>query len=152
PAFRCFVSFDSDLSGFGYTHTATHLRMEGLLLGFLAAYLPSYLSPVIAWLKERSGSLRAFSLFAFSVFILLPSVWVYIVGLTILSFGLVSILLWSVGKEPGPIASCRIVHWVAVTSYSVYLTHALIIHLARRAIDLLPVVLWPIYFPVSLLL
>jgi len=42
PMLRWFVSLRTDLAGFGYAHTATHLRMEGLLLGFLAAYLPSY--------------------------------------------------------------------------------------------------------------
>lgn len=148
PISRSFAAIDDRSLEINYLNTATHFRMEGLLLGFLAAYLPSYSRPIMLALKKATGWLVGFSIGSFLIFVSLPLLWRYRIGLTILALGLISILIASIGRTTHTFASSRFVKWTALTSYSIYLTHALTINVARKAIGLLPNPMWPIYFPV----
>jgi peptidoglycan/LPS O-acetylase OafA/YrhL len=152
PISRAFVSDHRAVAEFMYTHTATHFRMEGLLVGFLVAYLPDYSGASMVWLQKRSFWLLGFSIAALAAFACLPPLWQYRFGFTVLPLGFVTLLIWLVGRKPGALASSLVIQWLAVSSYSVYLTHALVIHLARRLIGMAPGALWPLYFPVVLIL
>ena len=147
-----FVSTDGAVSEFVYTHTATHLRMEGLLLGFVAACLPTYSTSLMLSLQKLSRWLVGFSLAALSGFVLLPALWRYRLGLTVLPLGFITLLIWLVGRKPGALASSRLVHWLAISSYSIYLTHTSIIQVAVKLIRKVPAASWPLYFPLALIL
>ena len=54
-----------------------------------------------------------------------------------------------VGSRPAPGASTFIVKWIALSSYSLYLTHTLMIHVARKVVAALPILPWPAYFPIA---
>jgi peptidoglycan/LPS O-acetylase OafA/YrhL len=82
----------------------------------------------------------------------LPEIWMYRVGLTVLASGLCGLLVFLTGLNPGAIASSRIVKWVALASYSVYLTHPLMLHAARRISAAIPAWQAWLYFPVTIAL
>jgi peptidoglycan/LPS O-acetylase OafA/YrhL len=150
PVCRWVLSLNGISPEFGYDLTASHLRMEGLLLGFWVSYLPSFKPAIWSYLKARSSWLVVSAVFELAIFIALPRVWAYRIGLTLLSFAFVSLLVFFVGRRPGFIASSKLVNWIAVGSYSVYLTHALMIHLSRRVLESYPKVGWLAYFPLAL--
>jgi peptidoglycan/LPS O-acetylase OafA/YrhL len=150
PVCRWLVSLNGISPNFGYEQTATHLRMEGLLLGFWAAYLPTFMPATWSFLKGRSSWLVVGSILELGIFVTLPQLWTYRVGLTLLSLGFVSLLVFLVGRTPGAITKSTLVNWIAVGSYSVYLTHALMIHVARRILESIPSLAWFLYFPVAL--
>jgi peptidoglycan/LPS O-acetylase OafA/YrhL len=134
----------------GMLWTATHLRMEGLLLGFLAAYLPGHVPGLWSWLRLRSSWLMGLSLAGLATIVLLPDPWVYRLGLSALALGMTGLMVVLVSREPGRIAASMVVNRVAVTSYSVYLTHSLLIDVVRQALDRAPALPWLIFFPLSL--
>jgi peptidoglycan/LPS O-acetylase OafA/YrhL len=76
----------------------------------------------------------------------------YRVGLMVLASGLCGLLVFLTGLNPGAIASSRIVKWVALASYSVYLIHPLMLHVARRISAAIPACQTWLYFPVALAL
>jgi len=113
----------------GYAQVATHLRMEGLLLGFWAAWIP-----IVALVAG---------------FLALPVLAEYRVGLTMLPLALVSLLIVMVARAPSRLAGSRVVHAIAVSSYSIYLTHALAIHAVRFVVLAGPASLKGLYFPAA---
>jgi len=120
---------------FGPEWTQTHLRYEGLLLGLLAAWVAR--NDKIAWARLVGWSkvlvvpllIASAAAFRFS--------WhsFYVVGLTLFSFGFCCLLAAMVGRETRPAAARNAIRWVAVGSYSCYLTHALMIHVSLRLIN-----------------
>ena len=96
----------------------------GVILSRLATAHPetwAIITQVCRWL-----SLPALVMFVTTTF--WPSQLFYLVGLTVIP------LLWSIvlaavaGSKPLPGASSRLIYGIAMTSYSVYLTHSLSIH------------------------
>jgi peptidoglycan/LPS O-acetylase OafA/YrhL len=152
PVCRCLAPMGEASNEFGYWETATHLRMEGLLLGFWASYLMT-LKPwswsiarrISPWLSAFCGIILAFLCF-------LADIWMYRVGLTVLALGLCGLLVFVTDRKPGVIVSSRLVKWVALASYSVYLTHPLMLHVARRVSAAIPACQTWLYFPVALAL
>lgn len=119
-------------AGFGLPYTATHLRMEGLVLAFWA----SRWSVVGGerWIKLRDAARPL-------LLALVPAtVWAfawspasrYVLSGTLIAVSFATMLLAGVGRvRLGRING--LVHSVAIRSYSIYLTHALGIHVARQA-------------------
>ena len=119
-------------AGFGLPYTATHLRMEGLVLAFWA----SRWSVVGGerWIKLRDAARPL-------LLALVPAtVWAfawspasrYVLSGTLIAVSFATMLLAGVGRVRfGRING--LVHSVAIRSYSIYLTHALGIHVARQA-------------------
>lgn len=149
PVSRWLQSFHGIPDTFGYAQTATHLRLEGLVLGFWMAYFPSMA-------REQWRVVKRCSTFLFlPACLLLASVpcfsemFMYRVGLTALALALNIILVYLVDRQPIWIARTRTVRWVALTSYSVYLTHALMIHLARRSMSAASFLPKVVYFPMA---
>ena len=152
PSGRWWLSLHGLSAEFGFALTATHLRLEGLLLGFLVASIPQQQNSL--WVKVQRYSPVAI-LTAGTLLILLlwlPGVWLYRLGLTVMALGLISVLVWLVGRSPGALAGSRIIKWIALGSYSLYLTHALMLHVARKAIGAAPFLPWFVYFPLAIAL
>ncbi len=148
PVSRWMLSLDGLEPVFGFEHTATHLRMEGLLLGF-------WLAHELVFAPQRWGCLKALAPWigavAFGVFIAvqyMDSVWMYRVGLTALSLGLAMLLVALVERKAGRFASSRLVNGVAQASFSIYLVHPLMIHAARGLLGRFSWIPWWGYFPV----
>jgi peptidoglycan/LPS O-acetylase OafA/YrhL len=149
---RCSLGITETSRPFGYWDTATHLRMEGLLLGFGSAYL-AHLQPRLWSIALRSA--RGLVLVCgagLAGLLLLPEIWMYRVGLTVLAFGMCGTLVALTERKPGKIASSRPVKWIALASYSIYLSHPLTLHIARRISAAFPIWHGWLYFPVALLL
>jgi peptidoglycan/LPS O-acetylase OafA/YrhL len=130
PFLRCFSGAAGTTNALGYWNMATCLRVEGLLLGFGMAYLAnlrprtwSMSARISPWIIAASGT-------ALTAFFFLPDVYMYRLGLTVLAFGLCAVLVFLVNRRAGAFASSAVVKSVALASYSVYLTHALVIHVA----------------------
>src|SRR5207248_2363211 len=138
PALLCVVAGISILSRaaigetaigqpFGYVRTATHLRLEGLALGVFAAYVAAFRPQTFAqlarlrWWAIGSAAIVLFLLPRLSAYL------VYVLGYSILA--VVFALVVSVGAtdKPWPIAQWRLTKLLALTSYSIYLTHANVI-------------------------
>jgi peptidoglycan/LPS O-acetylase OafA/YrhL len=151
PVCRCLMPTEALSAPFGFAHTATHMRMEGLLMGFWAAWLPVF-SPSL-WLsfKRFSPLVVGASAIILAILAFRPSLWMYRVGLTVLALGLIGVLVWITDKQPGTVAKARVIHAVAVSSYSVYLTHALMLHLARKVLAVAAGLPWYTYFPMALI-
>jgi peptidoglycan/LPS O-acetylase OafA/YrhL len=142
----------ADADVFGYAQTATHLRMEGLILGFWMAHFPSLSAQRWSMVKRVSAILFVPACLLLATLPLYSELMMYRIGLTVLALSLTIILVYLAERSPIWIARTRTVKWIAVTSYSVYLTHALMIHLSRMAMtkaQFLPTVA---YFPVALAL
>lgn len=149
PVCRWILSIRGLPSEFGFAHTATHLRMEGLLLGFLGAWLPLF-KPRF-WKRAVDFSIWAFCATGAAVCVLwfCPKIWMYRFGLTTLAIALVSLLIYLVGRKPRTFANSRFIYCVALSSYSLYLTHALMLHVARKVMEKTHLA-WPMYFPIAL--
>ena len=124
-----------DVGGFGYPWTATHLRFEGLLAGVLAARLHCLASPSWQSLVKWSGRLfvpvlATAVILHFTAFRLF-----YTLGLTLIALAFLLLLVKMVAQPPLRLASHPAVKAIALGSYSMYLTHALMIHLSRQTIQ-----------------
>ena len=151
PICRWWLSTGRVSSDFGHDQTATHLRMEGLILGFWLARLR--LEPK-TWTKIQRFSGGALGVCTLALFLvsLAGPILMYRIGLTLLAAGLASALVFRVDRKPSKLVKSQIVYKIALASYSIYLTHALMIHAARSLVDRLPNYLWPAYFPIVITL
>ena len=118
---------------FGYYHTATHLRYEGLLLGVWASFLFQKHSSAWTLLRRIAPLGLAFSLAAVVGAAALGGRGRYTFFYLATAFTFLFLLVCVAGRKPLPGASSRVVFWIASASYSIYLTHTLALDLALRA-------------------
>lgn len=117
---------------FGYSKTATHLVAEGLALGVASAFTSHYFP--VQW----GGTQKAARYLSLPVLFLFVSVayWgprmEFLVGQTVVSWCCFVWLAATAGQSVLPFATSKLVYAVAVSSYSVYLTHSLAIHIGLR--------------------
>jgi len=120
---------------FGRALAATHLRMDGLILGFWMAFFPSMAPAYWQRLRVAAQWLLLPACAALACLPLLSSTQMYIAGLAVLAVALTVILVFITGRQPNWFAGSLLIKWVALTSYSVYLTHALAIHFSLLILD-----------------
>lgn len=113
---------------FGYAEAATHLRISGILMGVLSAYLLSYHEDLWNRLKRIA---RWISLPLVAIFFSIPF-WTakgaHYLAPELAALTSACVLCAIQGNVPSRLARSRVVFWVANTSYSVYLTHGLAFH------------------------
>ncbi len=123
-----------DFPSFGYHLTATHFRLDGLALGVLCAYVytlkPATWPSVSRFLKLAGGAGGVIGLALY----FLDGRLMYSFGILGVSVGCAGLLCLAVDSVNWRLAASRVVSLVAGTSYSLYLTHALAIHLTRQYI------------------
>jgi peptidoglycan/LPS O-acetylase OafA/YrhL len=149
PVSRWLQSRNGLTDTFGYAQTASHLRLEGLILGFWMAYFPSMAKGHWLVVKRCSAFLFLPACLLLASVPFFSRMFMYRVGLTALALALNIILVYLVDRQPVWIARTRAVRWIALTSYSVYLTHALMIHLARRSMSAVSFLPGAVYFPMA---
>ena len=117
----------------GLQYTATHMRLEGLVLGVLAAYV--YHRHTVLWPTVRR--VAAWALVPGLVFVAsvpwLPADVVNRFAYTGVDLAFLALLVTVVHRRPLPFASSRVVGFVALTSYSVYMTHLTVFGLVERS-------------------
>jgi peptidoglycan/LPS O-acetylase OafA/YrhL len=139
-------------SEFGYAHTATHLRLEGLIIGFGLAFFPIFLPAKFDALTRKASTVAAAAALGFLLSQFLPPLWKYRVEASVLAVGLSAVLVLFVNWRPTRLSSSTVIRGIAVASYSAYLTHALVIHLALLIVRTITTHYWFIYFPIVLTL
>lgn len=149
---RCYISPRAGMPEFGYKLTATHLRLEGLVLGFWAAYFASLQPGFWRKLQRASLPLAIGTSLLLLLFQFLPEVWMYRVGFSLLAFCFTAWLLWLIDRPRDLTLGWPVINAIAISSYSVYLTHALMLHVASRILKALPDLPWWSYFPIALVL
>jgi peptidoglycan/LPS O-acetylase OafA/YrhL len=132
PLLRAFDPHVEVTAPFGYSHTATHLVSEGLTLGVAAAHTRRYFPRQWSLIQCYS---RYTVIPAFAIMFSLP--WWdqqvhFVIGHSVAAACCFVWLAAIAGRSPLPLSSTWLIHTIAVTSYSVYLTHSLAIHLGRR--------------------
>ena len=130
-----FGEFGPEVS-FGYFKTATHFRLDGLFLGVLAAFLayhkPEKVRAIVPYTRPIQLTCFLFIL-ALPHF---PEALAYTLGYFLLAIGVTLLIMVAAMGEPWWGAGTKLTHVVAVTSYSVYLTHALVIQAVLRIMDM----------------
>ncbi|MET0298467.1 MAG: acyltransferase [Flavitalea sp.] len=117
---------------FGYLITATHFRLDGLVSGVLCAYV-YYLKPA-SW-KTFSSWLMGIGLIGGCVSLTLyalDSTYLYSFGILALSACFAGLLCLCVNKSDWAFARTRAVYAIAISSYSIYLVHALLINVCYQ--------------------
>lgn len=118
------------LENFGYFHTATHLRFEGLVLGVLASYLAQP-----GRLRIRVGPVLRVATWGVAMTLWLGLPWIdprvaYVGGYLGLALAFTALVLVVAHDVPYRASLWRATKVAAVSSYSVYLTHAWVLFAA----------------------
>ncbi|WP_309732395.1 acyltransferase [Chamaesiphon sp. OTE_75_metabat_556] len=124
------VKFEDNLP-FGYYLTATHFRFEGLILGVAAAHIFTYFPSISQWLARPICNFSIVALIALLVPIApaLPTSFLYYVGPSLVAIIFCLLVLSLASSKPIRWGEHQLVKILAMSSYSIYLTHALVIHL-----------------------
>lgn len=131
---------------YGFHRTATHQRFEGLALGVFGAWVlvhrPGWMASLKPW------ALACVPLLAGCVLALawIPDALFYVVGYSAFAAATAVLVGYLSEAPPLPLASSALVRWVSRTTYSTYLTHALIVHVVlfvARSLGLAsPLLVW----------
>jgi peptidoglycan/LPS O-acetylase OafA/YrhL len=130
---------------FGYYKGATQFRFEGLVLGVWCACVSIEHPDIWPKLERACRWLLVPAALLLATIPLWTEVQRYIVGYSVIALGFTTFLVALVHWNPLWIATRSATFWIANTSYSVYLTHALAIHTAdalTRRITVIPLAVW----------
>ena len=148
PAVARFLEYPHSGAAFGYALTATHLRMEGLLFGFLLSYISTY-APQDFRIVQRVSPYVVVASLVLMILLGLADPWLqFVVWGTAVSMFFSSVLVYTVSCKE--IVVSRLITPIAISSYSIYLTHALAIQVARAISLRFSEAVWLAYFPVML--
>ena len=114
----------------GYYITATHFRFEGLILGVAASHIFTYFPNVSRQLGGRSFNilLVALSVLLVPILTMIPLSFTYYIGLSAIAFVFGLLVLSFSRSRPILLSKNPLVALLANSSYSIYLSHALVIH------------------------
>lgn len=152
-ALRIVDPFASPYGVFGYSETATHLRCEGLVCGVLAAYLRTFRPSIWSEVKHRSKQSYPFGLLTILSIPFWSTEIRYFIGFLWVSVVFTATLIALVDEQAFAISAWSITWNLAKWSYSIYLSHALVIHFCVWFTDragFLPYMLTPVWLALIL--
>jgi peptidoglycan/LPS O-acetylase OafA/YrhL len=116
----------------------THLRCDALALGVFCSYLRAFRPP--AWARCQAVARLLFwpALAGFVSVAFWPRAWWFGPGLTLVTRTMTLALAAVAGRPPLPVARTRAVYCLAIWSYSIYLTHNLVLLSGSRIKDRFP--------------
>ncbi|RYE53656.1 MAG: acyltransferase [Sphingobacteriales bacterium] len=129
---RSSIGNNSD-ENFGYYHTASFFRYDGIAIGCLLSFF-------IHKLKVDVSGIKRYQYFIISFIIIMliatelfkGSRWVYTLGYSLLSISIGLLLLLFYARRSFIVSSNYFVKFTASMAYSIYLTHAIVIHLVLQ--------------------
>jgi len=131
PLCRTFLESTPTIDEFNRSVLATHLRLEGLILGFWAAYLHACRPAIWARLSRWFPRLIWPALLFLALSPLIPGRLFYEWGLTIVAVAFVIVVGFAAHSVAWRLPAPATIRRIARMSYSIYLTHSLVIHAAR---------------------
>lgn len=129
---------------FGYVLNATHLRLDGLALGVLLSYVKAFYSASLTPIVRHKRAIIAASFLVPLTLPWLPVTIRYLGGYAALAAVFTSATGVAVSDSAWMVARLRLIKMVAATSYSVYLTHALMIHVVLRLVHGPRIFVWAV--------
>jgi peptidoglycan/LPS O-acetylase OafA/YrhL len=132
PVFR-FVEYPGNAIDFGFAQTATHLRMEGLILGVLLSYIATEAPRDFQAIARKAPYVILISALSLSLLGLAGGRLYYMLWTTIIALLFAAILVFAVSCNEIGSGFARLVRPVALASYSIYLVHPLALHVAQIA-------------------
>jgi peptidoglycan/LPS O-acetylase OafA/YrhL len=126
-------------SDFGYSMTATHLRLDGLVLGFGLSYLPVFAPGAFKAAAKSSIYVVPLAVIALIALEHAGDPWRAILWPTTVAIFFAALVVVGVSREGvrgGTFGRPQYFPWTAIAaaSYSAYLIHPLAIHVSRKAI------------------
>ena len=153
--FRCIEWRDPGTSEFGYSTTATHLRLDGLVLGFGLSYLPVFAPVVFKALAKRSIFVVPLGFIGLVALEYAGEPWLSILWPTTVAMFFAALVVVGVSHEGrrGTSGRAHYFPWTAIAtaSYSAYLIHPLSIHVTRKVITVTGPYESFLYWPVVIL-
>jgi peptidoglycan/LPS O-acetylase OafA/YrhL len=152
PLCRWFAWSTQNLSDFGYAVTATHLRLDGLVLGFglsyFAIYLPGSFRKLAKWslpfLVICILGLIAVELIGEKIqYVLMPMLIAAFFGAIVMA----GVSAERSATEQSNYKASKIWYYLAVSSFSAYLVHPFVIHMARISTSRVAPQYWMLYWP-----
>lgn len=132
PLCRTFLETTATVDEFDATVLGTHLRLDGLAVGILLSYIHTF--DMNQWQVVRRWSRRLLPLAIVFPFISpnLPDRLFYEIGLTLMAVSLAVLVVNASQDSPWRLTQVPGIAMLAKISYSVYLTHSLVIHATRQ--------------------
>jgi peptidoglycan/LPS O-acetylase OafA/YrhL len=115
----------------GFSQTATHLRMEGLILGFMLSFIATEAPRDFQAIALKASYVIFISALSLPPLLLAGGRVHYTLWTTMVSLLFAAILVFAVSRSEITSAFARVVHPVALASYSIYLIHPLSLHVAQ---------------------
>lgn len=119
---------------FGYHTTATHLNYDFLAYGVIGAFIQQNYSEFTRKIGLRLPFILLIVLVIFTSFLLMPAKVYYCFGLPILALTLGLLVTAMASTRSFALAKTRLIYGVAITSYSLYLTHVLALNVSERLV------------------
>jgi peptidoglycan/LPS O-acetylase OafA/YrhL len=132
PVFRC-VQYPGSAIDFGFAQTATHLRMEGLILGFLLSYIATEAPRDFQAIARKAPYVILICALSLPLLELAGGQLHYTLWMTIVALLFAAVLVFAVSCNEIGSSFARVVCPVALASYSMYLVHPLALHVAQIA-------------------
>lgn len=133
---------------FGYYRMATHFRFEGLVLGVLCAWTSQYRPDRWAQIQRVARWLAWPSVALFLSMAWWSWYWLVYPGYTLIALIFTTWLAAVAGQKPVLIATNIWTYRIALWSYSLYLTHSMVIHVCRTLQGRLDFIPWPVWLMV----
>jgi peptidoglycan/LPS O-acetylase OafA/YrhL len=135
PIWRWYLLVKIGEPKFNYMMTATHLHCEGLMLGVVAAAISAFQPAQWKRIKRIARWLAIPGILIFLSMSVWPESMRYAAGYTVLALIWVT-LLAAVESEPAILgADSKLIYAIAISSYSVYLIHAIALHLVSQVVN-----------------
>lgn len=136
---RAIDPFAEPGGAFGYSETASHLNLTGLALGVWLSYVKIFRGE--RWVvAERLGrSLLVPLIFGATLLPFAPADFQYYIGDSYISVLCACVVVALVGMPALSVAKSRLVYFISISSYSIYLTHSVVLHAGQMLTNWLDV-------------
>lgn len=152
PMFRLFA-FPHVSDQFGYAITATHLHMDGLILGVFLSYMATESPKDFRILTRTSPYIVAASVVGMAILLLDDSgALTYVLRGTMVAVFFSAVLVFAISRPEISGRFATIFFPIALTSYSAYLTHPLALHATDEIMRRLSDDASMLYFTIAIVL
>ena len=120
---------------FGFYTTATHLRFDPLILGVGFAYLSIYFNQLVQVFCRMQVMIYVLTVVLLLSYSWWPREWMYSVGSYLYGLMFALCVVLASENKSWVVSKSKLIYMIAVSSYAIYLTHALTIHIMTRVFN-----------------